>query len=113
MLSDLFKRCSVHPHIKNSNLDKDDLGNYRPICHLSFLSKLAERVVRLRPIEYLSTNVERVKRMKVFNDSAEREIAVIKKYNQSLTMDEEQKQFLLCFVQATASSSRVRLKLNK
>jgi len=34
-----FKNCSVHPHLNKSNLDKDDLGNYRPISHLSFLSK--------------------------------------------------------------------------
>jgi len=53
---DQFKNCSVHPHRKKSNLDKDDLGNYRPISHLSFLFKLAERVVKLRFADYLSTN---------------------------------------------------------
>jgi len=51
-----FKNCYVHPHLKKSNLDKDDLGNYRPISHLSFMSKLIERVVKLRLAEYLSTN---------------------------------------------------------
>jgi len=56
ILPDQFKNCSVHPHLKKSNLDKDDLGNYRPISHLSFLSKLAERVVKLRLADYLSTN---------------------------------------------------------
>jgi len=49
-------RSSVHPHLKKSNLDIDDLGNYRPIFHLSFLSKLTERVVKLRLVDYLSTN---------------------------------------------------------
>jgi len=44
--SDHFKNCSVHPHVTKSTLDKDDLGNYRPISHLSFLSKLTERVVK-------------------------------------------------------------------
>jgi len=44
---DQFKNCSVHPHLKKYNLDKDDLGNYRPIFHLSFLSKLTERVAKL------------------------------------------------------------------
>jgi len=37
--------------------------------------------------------------MKVVNDSAERGIALIQKYNESLTKNEEQKQFLLRFVQ--------------
>lgn len=43
---------------------------------------------------------ERVKMLRVVNDSAERGIALIEKYNQSLTKDEEQKQFLLHFVQS-------------
>jgi exonuclease III len=53
---DQFKSCSVHPLLKKSNLDKDNLSNYRPISHLSFLSKLTERVVKLRLVDYLSNN---------------------------------------------------------
>jgi len=53
---DQLKNCSVHPHLKKSNLDRDDLGSYRPKSHLSFLSKLTERVVKLRLADYLSTN---------------------------------------------------------
>jgi len=41
---------------KKYNLDKGDLGNYRLISHLSFLSKLTEKVVKLRLVDYLSTN---------------------------------------------------------
>jgi len=54
---DKFKNCSVHPYLKKSNLDRDDFGNYRPISQLSFLSKLTERVVKLRRAmvnEYIS-----------------------------------------------------------
>jgi hypothetical protein len=50
---DQFKNCSVHPLLKKSNLDKDNLSNYRPISHLSFLSKLTERAVKLRLTSYL------------------------------------------------------------
>ena len=53
---DQFKSCSVHPMLKKSNLDKEDLSNYRPISHLSFLSKLTERIVKLRLVDHLSTN---------------------------------------------------------
>jgi len=35
-----------------SNLDKDDLDNYRPISHISFLSKLTEKVFKLRLVDY-------------------------------------------------------------
>jgi hypothetical protein len=44
---DQFKSRSVHPLLKKPNCDKDDLSNYMPISHLSFLSKLTERVVKI------------------------------------------------------------------
>ena len=53
---DQFKSCSVHPLIKKPNLDKQTLSNYRPISHLSFLSKLTERVVKARLSQHLSSN---------------------------------------------------------
>jgi len=53
---DQLKACSVSPLLKKYNLDKEDLSNYRPISHLSFLSKLTERVVKNRLTEHLSSN---------------------------------------------------------
>jgi len=38
----IFQKLFCTSLSKKSNLDKDDLGNYRPISHLSFLSKLTE-----------------------------------------------------------------------
>ena len=58
---------------------------------------------------------EHEKLLKVINDSAEREIALIEKYNQSLTKDELKKQFLLRFIkshhQQFSSSSKTKLKI--
>ena len=45
---------SVHSHLKISNLD--NVANYRPISHLSFLCQLTERVVKCPLPEYLSGN---------------------------------------------------------
>ena len=53
---DQFKHCSVHPHLKKPNLDKENLTNYRPISHLSFLSKLTERAFKQRLTDHLSSN---------------------------------------------------------
>ena len=43
--------------LKKSNLNKDDLSNYRPISHLSFPSKLTEKVVQSRLTDFLSANL--------------------------------------------------------
>jgi len=51
-----FKLCSVIPFLKKYNLDKEYLSNYRPISHKSFLSKLTQRVVKLRLTHHLSPN---------------------------------------------------------
>ena len=53
---DQFKNCSVHPLLKKSNLDKENLSNYRPISHLSYLSKLTERLVKNRLADHLNEN---------------------------------------------------------
>ena len=53
---DQFKNCSVHPILKKNNLDKENLSNYRPISHLSYLSKLTERLVKNRLTEHLNEN---------------------------------------------------------
>ena len=53
---DQFKNCSVHPLLKKSNLDKKNLSNYRPISHLSYLSKLTERLVKNRLAYHLNQN---------------------------------------------------------
>ena len=54
---DKFKDCSVHPLLKKSNLDKENLSNYRPISHLSYLSKLTERLVKNRLTDHLIKNL--------------------------------------------------------
>ena len=54
-----FKISSVIPLLKKYNLDKENLSNHRPISlfsHLSFLSKLTERVVKQRLTHHLSPN---------------------------------------------------------
>jgi len=37
-------------------LDKDQLSNYRPISNLSLISKIIERIVKVRLTNHLSSN---------------------------------------------------------
>jgi len=51
----LLSQSVVH-HLKSYNRDKENFSNYRSISHLSFQSKLTERVVKQRLTHHLSSN---------------------------------------------------------
>lgn len=51
-MPDHHKHAIVTPLIKKKGLDKNNFSNYRPVSNLSTLSKLIEKVVSLRLIEY-------------------------------------------------------------
>ena len=51
-----MKHAMVIPGLKKAGLDQNDLGNYRPISNLSFLSKLLERCAYEQITEYLHEN---------------------------------------------------------
>jgi hypothetical protein len=53
---DSFKLAIIRPLLKKPSLDKDQFNNYRPVSNLSFLSKLTERVVKIRLDHHLSSN---------------------------------------------------------
>lgn len=50
-----FKSAVVVPILKKPGLDVDMVANCRPISHLSFLSKVFEKVVFKQLTEHLST----------------------------------------------------------
>jgi hypothetical protein len=53
---DIFKKALVTPLIKKANLDREVLGNYRPVSNLSFLFKVLEKVVAKQLNAYLQQN---------------------------------------------------------
>ena len=52
----MFKPAIVKPLLKKPSLDRDDLKNYRPVSNLSFLPKVAEKLVLPQLSEYLNAN---------------------------------------------------------
>ena len=56
MVPENFKQALVRPPLKRTNLNADDLKNYRPVPNLSFVSKPLERVIATRLSEHLSEN---------------------------------------------------------
>ena len=53
---DIFKTAVVRPLLKKSNLDRNNLKNYRPVSNLSFLSKIIEKLVLQQIFGYLNSN---------------------------------------------------------
>ena len=51
-----FTSAFVKPLLTKSNLDPNDLNNYRPISNLSFLSKLIEHVIAARLSSHFSSH---------------------------------------------------------
>ena len=51
-----FKHALVTPLVKNSKLDPNSLGSYRPISNLLYSSKLLERCVSKQLNSYLSSH---------------------------------------------------------
>ena len=52
----LFKTAVVRPLLKKSNLDRNNLKNYRPVSNLSFLSKILEKIVLAQIFEHINSN---------------------------------------------------------
>ncbi len=56
MVPDCLKHASVTPLLKKQNIDVSDLGNFRPISNLPFISKILERVVFTQLHSFLKFN---------------------------------------------------------
>ena len=50
------RHAIVTPLLKKSNLDADELKNYRPVSNLTFISKVVERLVSEQLVGYLQAN---------------------------------------------------------
>ena len=48
------RRAIVTPRLKKQNADPADVKNYRPISHLTFMSKVVERLVCRQLVAYLN-----------------------------------------------------------
>jgi hypothetical protein len=51
-----YKRAVVTPLLKNASLDINVLNNFRPVSNLSYISKLIERIVARRLIDFVESN---------------------------------------------------------
>ena len=53
---DELKRAVVTPLLKNNNLDRNSLKNYRPVPELNFIGKVIEKVTAKSLTDYFDNN---------------------------------------------------------
>ena len=51
-----LKKAVLHPTLKNSATDYEEFSNFRPISNLTFISKMIEKVVAIRLLDYFRCN---------------------------------------------------------
>jgi hypothetical protein len=56
VVPDVYKIAKVHPLLKKTDLDPDNMKNYRPVSNLPLLSKLLERVVLIQLQDHIKRN---------------------------------------------------------
>ena len=52
----VLKKAVITPLLKKANLDSEEFKNYRPVSSLAFISKLIEKVIAVRLVEYMDAN---------------------------------------------------------
>ena len=75
----------VKPLLKQSHLDPQNLASYRPVANLTFLSKVAERVVSIRLQKYLNENGLQDSFQSAYREMHSVETALLRVQNDILT----------------------------
>ncbi len=80
-----LKEAIVRPLLKKSNLDADQLKNYRPVSNLHFVSKIMEKIVLERLNRHLTANDLNVSVQSAYKRAHSTETALLKINNDILT----------------------------
>ena len=99
----MFKTAIVKPLFKKPSLDQDDLKNYRPVSSLSFLSKVAEKLVLSQLSEYLSANQLFSLVQSAYRPNHSIEIALVKIVNNLLLALDDGKVSVLTLLDLSAA----------
>ena len=98
-----FKTAYVSPLLKKSNLDKENMKNYRPVSNLSFLSKILEKAVACRLYSHLSRTKTLSQFQSAYRKSHSTETALLKIHNDILSAMDEGKVTALTLLDLSAA----------
>jgi len=103
----LYKHSTVTPLLKKKGSNPDDLGNYRPISNLSFLSKIIERVVFAQIIQHLESQSLLDSTQSAYRRHHSCETAVLAVINEALLAMDKKKVMLLVLLDLSAAFDSV------
>ena len=79
------KNAIVHPLLKKPTLDQSDLGSFRPISNLSFVSKILERLINRRLTEFMDKYSLLPKTQSAYRVHHSTETALVRVHNDIVT----------------------------
>ena len=102
-----FKSAVITPLLKKSSLDIDNLTNYRPVSNLPFLSKVLEKVVSSRLLDYKVSNNLIESHQSAYRAGHSTETALISVQNDILREIDSGKCVMLCLLDLSAAFDTV------
>ena len=98
-----LKTAIVSPILKKSDLDSDDLRNYRPISSMTYLSKILEKCVHQQLTHYLTTHSLLSNFQSGYRTNFSCETAITKIHNDVLLMVDSRTNVLLMLLDLSAA----------
>ncbi len=102
-----FKKAIIRPHLKKTNLDHEQMKNYRPVSNLHFLSKILEKLVVNRLDRYLELNNLHDPLQSAYRKQHSTETAVLKLSNDIIQGLDQEKVTILASLDLSAAFDTV------
>ena len=98
-----FKNALVSPLLKKTSLDQNELNSYRPVSKLSFVSKIAGKVVAARFSNHLTDNGLYEQMQSAYHPHHSTETALVKVCNDLMCSLEERKAVIPVLIDMSAA----------
>ena len=103
----VLKKAVIRPVYKGKGLDSNDVGSYRPISNLSFISKIIEKCVSIQLTEHLEEHQLFATVQSAYRKKHSCETATLKIFNDLLVMTDKKNKAVLLLLDLSAAFDTV------